>query len=135
MKNNLLPITAIKKLAKKHKLKLVILFGSATTKNLHPESDIDIAIYPSKKIKEEKLYEDLISIFKRTDLDIINIKKVYNHVLLFEILHKGITLYEATAGFKSTLEWQSYFDYVDFQPYLQQRSLLIDKKIVALMEQ
>ncbi len=127
-------LKAVQKIVQKYKLSLVILFGSYGREQ-HAESDLDIAIYPTTKINEEKLYEDLVSAFRRTDIDIINIKEVYNHLLLFEILHKGTILYEKYPGLKSTLEWQSFIDYVDFQRFFGERSHLLDKKIAALTEQ
>ncbi len=126
---------SLEKIAKKYHLRLIVLFGSQASQKISKESDIDLAILPSRTVNEEKLYEELMSLFKRADIDLVNIKKEHNHLLLFEILHKGIVLYEAKPGLKSTLEWQSFIDYVDFQRFFNERSHLLDKKIAALMEQ
>lgn len=122
----------IRQIAQKYNLKLIVLFGSQTEGKIHPESDLDIAFFPSKKINEEKLYQDLIILLKRADIDLVNLFSVHDHLLRYEILSKSKVLYESTEGLKSMMEWQSFIDYVDFKKYYQMRSKLLDKKIAEL---
>jgi len=119
----------LKKIAGKYQLKVLLAFGSQISKRVHNESDLDLAFLPSKKIDEEKLYKELVHLFKRADIDLINLGTTHNQILRFEILHSGKLLYECQRGVKSTLEWQSYFDYFDFKKYYDLRSSLLDKKI------
>lgn len=119
----------IAKLAKKHGLRLVVLFGSYAEKKIHPESDLDIAFYPGKKVNEEKLYNDFIRLLRRADVDLVNLFTTHDPLLRFEALSKGKLLYEAERGLKSRMEWQSYVDYVDFKKYYDMRSEMLNKKL------
>lgn len=120
---------AITKLAKKYHLRLLMLFGSQVDNKIHPESDLDLAFYSSEKIDEQKLYKELVHLFKRADIDLINLFSMHNHFLRFKILNFGKVLYEESPGLKSKMEWESYFDYVDFKKYYDLRSELLDKKL------
>ena len=113
----------------KYNLKLLVMFGSQTSKNIHSESDLDLAFFSDKKINEQKLYDDLSIIFNRADIDLINLFTTHNHLLRYEILSKGKVLYEESHGLKIKMEGQSYIDYIDFKPYYELRSLLLDKKL------
>ena len=107
----------------------IYLFGSSAWGKQTPESDLDLAFFSNKKINEQKLYEDLSAVFKRGDIDLINLFTAHNHLLRYEILSKGKVLYESSPGLKITMEGQSYIDYIDFKPYYEQRSLFLDKKL------
>lgn len=122
----------IRHLAGKYRLRLVVLFGSQVTKAPDEESDIDIAFYPIGNIDEEKLYDDFIQVLRRADLDLINLATTHNHLLRYEILSKGQTLFEAESGIRSTMEWESFIDFTDFQPYYDLRRTLLDQKIAEL---
>ena len=64
----------LREIARKHKLRLLVLFGSQAQGTTHKESDIDIAFFPSKNVvDEEKLYGDIAAALKRADLDLVNI--------------------------------------------------------------
>ena len=119
----------LEKVCVKYSLKLLVMFGSQASKKIHPESDLDLAFFSNKKINEQKLYEDLSAVFKRGDIDLINLFTAHNHLLRYEILSKGKVLYESSPGLKITMEGQSYIDYIDFKPYYEQRSLFLDKKL------
>lgn len=119
-------------IAKNYGLRLVVLFGSQAAKDTHQESDVDIAFFPSRAIDEEKLYQELVQIIKRADIDLINLFTVHNHLLRYEILSKGEVLYEEKKGLKSMMEGRSFIDYIDFRRYYDMRSKLLDKKIAEL---
>jgi predicted nucleotidyltransferase len=122
-------LSALKKLSQRHHLKLLVAFGSQVNGRTHNESDLDLAFFPDGKVNEEKLYLDLVHLFKRADIDLINLITTHNQILRFKILNTGKVLYETKKGVKSNLEWQSYFDYCDFKKYLNLRSSILDKKI------
>ncbi len=120
------------RIAEKYHLKLLILFGSNVRGGTHQKSDIDLAFYPSKPVDEEKLYEEFVQALKREDIDLVNLATTQNHLIRFEILHTGKVIYEAEKGVKSRMEWQSYFDYVDFKKYYDWRSELIGVKLAEV---
>lgn len=119
----------IKKIAQKYGLTIVLLFGSQAKGRLHLQSDLDLAFYPQKKVDEQKLYEEFVHLFRRTDIDLINFRENHNHLLRYQILSQGIPLYESQPGLKSTLEWQSFFDYVDFKKYYDLLDKILNKKL------
>ena len=125
-------LNIIRKIAKKYHLKLLVLFGSSVRGGTHQKSDIDLAFYPSKPVDEEKLYREFVQALKREDIDLVNLATTQDHLVRFEILHTGKVLYEAEKGVKSKMEWQSYFDYVDFKKYYDWRSELIDAKLAEV---
>ncbi|MFH0701382.1 MAG: nucleotidyltransferase domain-containing protein [Candidatus Woesearchaeota archaeon] len=122
-------LSALKKLSQKHNLKLLVAFGSQISGKIHKESDLDLAFFPNGNVDEEKLYQDLVHLFKKADIDLINLATTHNQILRFKILNSGKILYEEETGIKSTMEWQSYFDYCDFKKYFDLRSSILDKKI------
>lgn len=128
-----LPSAGLRRIARKHKLELLLLFGSQARGGTHSQSDLDIAFFSYQKVKEEKLYRDLVELFHRGDIDLINIYTTHSHSLRYEILSKSVILYERKKGLKSKLEGQSFIDYMDFQRYYLLRSKLLDEKIKALV--
>ncbi len=119
-------------LAQKYHLRVLILFGSHAHGIVHRESDLDLAFFSYKSIDEEKLLMDLMKLFHRADIDLINLYHTHNHILRYQVLSTGKTLYEAEKGLKNRMEWQSYFDYMDFQKYYRERGKLLDQKIQLL---
>lgn len=125
-------LNLIGRIAKKHQLKLLILFGSSVRGGRHQKSDIDLAFYPGRPIDEEKLYGEFVRALRREDIDLVNLAATHDHLVRFEILHTGKVLYEAKKGIKSRMEWQSYFDYVDFKKYYGWRNESINIKLAEV---
>lgn len=125
-------LNRIRKIAKKYHLQMLVLFGSSVRGGTHKKSDIDLAFYPSKPVDEEKLYDEFVQVLKREDIDLVNLATTQDHLVRFEVLHTGKVLYEAEKGIKSRMEWQSYFDYVDFKKYYDWRSELIEAKLAEV---
>jgi len=126
-------INKVKKIARKYRLRILIMFGSQVQGKTHKESDLDLTFYPTINIDEETLLQELMDLFKRADIDLINLKTTHNHSVRYEILSTGKVLFEAEKGLKSKMEWQSYFDFVDFKKYYDLRSKLLDKKIEEMI--
>lgn len=122
----------LREIARKHSLRLLVLFGSQAHGTTHKESDIDIAFFPGKKVDEEKLYGDIAAVLKRADIDLVNLFTTHNHMLRYEILSTCALVYEAERGLRSIMEWQSFFDYTDFKRYYDMRSALLDKKLKSM---
>jgi len=86
----------IAQMAEKYGLDLVVLFGSQATGQTHEESDIDIAYAGDKKLtfdEEVRVNGDLTDIFKRDDVQLINIKKTAP-LLMKRIVDHAVILYE-----------------------------------------
>jgi len=113
---------AIKKLAPKYQLSLVLLFGSQATGKTHFGSDADIAYLAEKRtrpIKEARMALEFSKKLKinARDLELVNLKEA-PPFLLRQIADKSILLYEKEAlifanfkiyAFKRFMEAQKLF--------------------------
>lgn len=94
-------------LATQHKLRLIVLFGSAARGKMHAESDMDIGVFVEKKLTPSKrmtLWSQLSRLFPR-DVDL----SVINHIdpaVAFRIAKEGILLFEDEPG--RWENWKSY---------------------------
>ena len=64
-------------LADKYQLDLILMFGSRVTCSVHPESDIDIAIYGRQIFPETekvRLTYELCNIFRTNDIDLVDLR-------------------------------------------------------------
>jgi predicted nucleotidyltransferase len=95
----------IKELAEKHGLSLVVLFGSQATGATHPKSDIDIAVLSSKSFDRNKLLNDIGDIFKRDDVEIVNMAEA-SPTMMYVLIRDGKLLYEDGLG--AFLKWKFY---------------------------
>lgn len=67
----------LKDLANKYKLSLILLFGSHVHGDVHPESDMDIAVYGKKILSEAdkiNLTYEFCKIFHTDKIDVVDIK-------------------------------------------------------------
>lgn len=100
----------IKKLAEKHQLLAVALFGSQATGALHQKSDIDIAILGKDQIgfdEKIKISSELSEIFKRDDVEVVDIDpNSASPTLMYAVVRDGKLLYEREAG--DFLRWKLY---------------------------
>jgi len=95
----------IKELAEKHGLSLVVLFGSQATGATHPKSDVDIAVLSSTNFDRSKLTDDLTDIFKRDDIEVINMAEA-SPTMMYVLVRDGKLLYENKIG--AFLKWKFY---------------------------
>lgn len=118
-------------LAKRYNLDLIILFGSHAKGTATSTSDLDIAVMPANNLKpdeEQSLYDDLVKIFQREDVDLVNLKTAYNILLEFEALANGKVLYQKSREFFIDKKMKAYFNYQDFKNYFkQQKNALLNK--------
>jgi predicted nucleotidyltransferase len=64
-------------LADKYQLDLILMFGSRLTGNIHPESDIDIAVHGRQIFSETEkiqLIYELCNIFHTDDIDLVDLR-------------------------------------------------------------
>ncbi len=64
-------------LADKYRLDLILMFGSCAKGDVHPESDVDIAVYGRQILSEKKkvsLAYDLSNIFRTNDIDLVDLR-------------------------------------------------------------
>ena len=100
----------IKKLAEKHGLSLVILFGSQVAGKTHKESDYDFAYLSDKKLSfedEGKIIIDLAEVIGARDERLINLTdiKKAGAFLLKEIFDRHHVLFTPTGMFMIHTEY------------------------------
>jgi len=125
-----------KKLAKKYSLSLIILFGSQAEGRPKWHSDVDIAVVPSKNLtpkRENDLYGDLADLLGRDDIDLINLGRVYDVLLRYEIFTKGKILFQSDKEEFGRRRTRAWFEYQDFKPYLDRSDELIERKLDKLI--
>ncbi len=83
----------IARLAEKHTLTLVVLFGSQATGRVHSSSDIDIAVLGNHKIDRLSIGAELEELFERNDLEVVDLSMA-SPTLMYVIVEDGILLYE-----------------------------------------
>jgi predicted nucleotidyltransferase len=109
----------LKKIAKKHNLKLIILFGSFACRKEHKHSDVDIGVLSNTEtgLREQlSLIADLQKIFKNEiDLSVLNHA---NPLHLFEASKNPVLLY----GDKNILfnfKLNAFHRYNDYAPFFE----------------
>ncbi len=105
---------ALENIIEKYGITLLIIFGSYNTDRFTPNSDIDIAFKSQNSLSIDdkiELIGDLISYFKRDNIDLIDIQNA-PPLLLYAIACNGQVLYEKDNSF---LKFKLYasFRYAD----------------------
>ncbi|MEK7102817.1 MAG: nucleotidyltransferase domain-containing protein [Patescibacteria group bacterium] len=86
---------AIRKVAEKNDLQLVLLFGSQVRGGVHAESDVDVAILPKKQlsgVRENTIAGNLMDILG--DVDLTNLRTA-GPLLMKQVFDNAQVLYEA----------------------------------------
>jgi predicted nucleotidyltransferase len=78
-------------------LQLVLLFGSALTRNMHKGSDIDLAFLYDKPVDVVSLTNRVIRLLHRDTVDVVDLRSA-NPLLRFSVAQKGRPLYEKSRG-------------------------------------
>jgi predicted nucleotidyltransferase len=100
-------------------LVFVMVFGSAAIGNLRPDSDLDVAVYPKRKLtshQRQRLADQIACATGRT-VDLVDLTEA-DGALLRQILGKGKILFSKEPGIpgrlsERLLDWQE-----DFEPQL-----------------
>lgn len=119
---NLKNIKLNKKILKKNKVGLVIVFGSQVLGGTHPGSDIDIGIvFEDEKIKVENplevygdLYEVFSKAFKTANPDIVYLREAPLS-LQFKAMDEGVVIYEASNRSFADYKEEVMIKYFDFK--------------------
>jgi len=101
------------KLCQKHRLALVVLFGSQTTGKTHRQSDYDIAVLPdTEMIDRLRLIFDFGEIFAG-EIDLVVLTKDTDPTLLHEIFFTGKLIYENEQGLFHRQQLRAWHIYQD----------------------
>lgn len=109
----------VAKIAKKHGLKLVMLFGSYATGENREDSDLDIALLGHKNInfnKFLKINRGLSEIFER-DID-LSIMNRANPLLLRQVEQNALLLFGKENDFLK-FKLRAFYRFHDYAPYFK----------------
>ncbi|HAT74356.1 MAG: hypothetical protein US30_C0018G0002 [Candidatus Moranbacteria bacterium GW2011_GWF2_36_839] len=116
-------------IAKKYKLKMVIVFGSFASGKNRKDSDLDLGVLSEKEISFETqitLINEFSQIFKKNiDLSVLNRA---NPLLLFEASRNAVLLFGNQKDFFE-FRLRAFHAYNDYQPFFKLENEL-NKKII-----
>ena len=119
------------RVARKYRLKFVILHGSYATGRSHHGSDLDIAVLGEKEVsfgQHLKLYGDFSDIFgdnAKRELDLKTLHKV-DPLFRYEVTRDGVLLYGDPSEYEE-YKAVSYRSYEDARPLRELEALLSRK--------
>lgn len=122
---------AIKELAEKYQLSLVLLFGSQVTGETHPESDFDIAYYANRKVDfNDKIMINTIltGILENINVQLVDAKTA-SPLLLKKIVTQAIVLYEGYPHLFDELYIYAQRMYGEAEPLFELREHYVTNKI------
>lgn len=116
----------IRKIAEKHKISLILVFGSKVSGQTHQESDLDIGVLSRKEPDYKnysQLYSDLAKVFRGQEIDLVFLNHA-NPLLLKKILENCQILY-GSKKFFYLFKIYAFKRYCDYKKYLD-----LEKKFV-----
>jgi len=92
----------------------IYIFGSYASKDFTPQSDIDIAFLSKTTLTTVEIWDisSTLSNLLKIDVDLIDLKST-NTVFRFEIIHKGIKIYEDDKKTVEQFEDLTYLFYIE----------------------
>lgn len=130
---------AIADLAKREGLTAAYLHGSAATGRMDAESDIDIALLPSRSLSPEERWElrlrcigSLMEKFPAEErkFDVVILQDV-PVLLQYNVIRRGRFLYEHNRGDRLDFEISTERAYEDDQPYLRREADITLQRILS----
>lgn len=123
----------LKKIAERHGLKLVVLYGSQATGKVKPDSDIDIAVLGKRKIdfaEHLELIGEFTGLFRTDEIDV----KILHHVdplFRHEVMRGGVLLYGSDYDFASFKAY-AFRDYMESGDLFNLKRIFIKKRMEYL---
>ena len=123
----------VAKVAQKHNLALVILYGSQATGKAREGSDIDVAILGKRKIPFNlllNLNDEFAHIFKTRELDVKSLHST-NPFFRYQVMRDGILLYGKSYDYNSYKAY-AFRDYHDSKDLLKLKRIIVERRLQAL---
>lgn len=107
---------AIKNICQENSIDLLYLFGSAATGQAGPLSDVDLAFYSQKSGAGliESLQIEFVNLFKRDDIDLLDLK-IAGPLVCFKAIKQGALIFCANQALKVQLEYLVITKYLSTQ--------------------
>lgn len=108
-------------IAEKHRLDLILMFGSSVTGKLHPGSDCDIAVSRPDGIPDFRTFgqigADLQEVFHEREVDLVVLERA-DPLLLWKIAESSVLLYGRPEAL-ARLKIYAFKRYHDHRPYFE----------------
>lgn len=109
----------LQKIAQKYNLRLLLLFGSQVeAKQLHKESDFDVAYLSRRKLslmEEAQMIVDLVPYFHSENIDLVNLKNA-SPLLYYAVFDKCQVLFQENKLLFPTLRVYAFRKFVEMRP-------------------
>jgi len=106
-------------------LQLVLLFGSQSSGQIHPESDIDLGFLYDEAVDLLELTNKVIQLLRKDRVDVIDLRRA-NSLLCFSAARQGKLLYERCPGLFNRFYSLSFRRYIDTKKLRDARQRAID---------
>jgi len=117
---------AVREWCQERAVRLCVLFGSQASGKAHPESDVDLALWPVSSISTAtrlRWLRELESILAQ-DVSLVLVFPDLDPVLGFEIVRQGYLIFEQETGLWAARRaqlWHAYDDSLPFRRAARQR--------------
>ena len=119
----------LRPIARRYGLRLIVLFGSQTTGQLHPESDVDVAVWTEKPLtltRRLNLWLKLSQAFE-ADVDLAVLNRA-EPLLMYQVARAGRVLYAGRKwawddfhGYACRSYWDTRKFRDDLKPYIHRQ--------------
>jgi predicted nucleotidyltransferase len=120
----------IEKLAKKHNLSLVLLYGSHAKGNMRTDSDIDLAVLGVKPISTDDLItlsNEFAQIFEVNEIDVKSLHHT-GPLFRYQVMQNSVLLYGRNYDYL-TFKSYAFRDYHDSKDLFRLKEVLIRKRM------
>lgn len=119
----------LEEIARKHRARLVLQFGSTVSGKTHPRSDVDIAVLlerPDLSLRAHaELQHDLQSLFTDSDVDLVILNRA-DPLLLKQVSDRCVRLYGSEREFQR-FRLLAFKRYQDHRPYLEMERRYVER--------
>lgn len=124
--------SSLRDIAKIYNLNLLVVFGSYATEDNSKNSDLDIAYISEKEISEKDLVYDIVKKTKIENIDLVEISNRTPIELKWEIMKKGVCIYENEKYLYIETFCNAYMDYVDFQENIKIKNDILNEDFKSI---
>jgi predicted nucleotidyltransferase len=117
-------------LFKEEALQLVLLFGSQSSGQVHPERDIDLGFLYDEAVDLLELTNKVTQLLHKDRVDVIDLRRA-NPLLCFSAARQGKLLYERCPGLFNSFYSLSFRRYIDTKKLRDARQRAIDSFLEA----
>lgn len=107
-------------------VQLVMLFGSYVSGNVHPRSDLDLAILAQEPLDLVGLTTEIIQLLHLNDIDLVDLRRA-TPLLAREIVRQGVVLYERDPGTYAQFVSLTIRRYVDTRKFREAQQLSVQR--------